>query len=227
MSDSELRDELMTLLVAGHETTASELAWAFERLAREPAVLARLADEIDRDDGDDYLTATIHETLRRRPVLPNAAPRLVMQEIEVGGWTYPPGVCLIANAYLIHHDPEIYPDPYGLETWDQEVYGVLRVHIVNSEQFEAITGEPPPPTPVSAETYTHYGLPWFNLYDETRRSLPGSSTLGTVKSIGEKAREAAQGSGEPEPSVAIDPAQIKYLDPPRSAPSDEQQGDER
>jgi cytochrome P450 len=113
MSDKELRDELMTLLVAGHETTASELAWAFERLAREPAVLARLADEIDRDDGDAYLTATIHETLRRRPVLPNAAPRLVMQDIEVGGWTYPPGVCLIANAYLIHHDPEIYPDPYA------------------------------------------------------------------------------------------------------------------
>ncbi|HSD81465.1 MAG TPA: cytochrome P450, partial [Solirubrobacteraceae bacterium] len=88
MTDAEVRDELMTLLVAGHETTASELAWAFERLTREPAVLARLADEIDRDDGDAYLTATIHETLRRRPVLPNAAPRLVMQEIEVGGWTY-------------------------------------------------------------------------------------------------------------------------------------------
>jgi cytochrome P450 len=112
MSPQELRDELMTLLVAGHETTASELAWAFERLAREPAVLGRLVDEIDRDDGDAYLTATVQETLRRRPVLPNAAPRLVKQPVEIGGWRYPPGVCVIANAYLVQHDPEIYPEPY-------------------------------------------------------------------------------------------------------------------
>ena len=113
MSHQELRDELMTLLVAGHETTASELAWAFERLAREPAVLARLTEEIGADDGDAYLTATVQETLRRRPVLPNAAPRLVKQPIEIGGWTYEPGVCVIANAYLVQHDPEIYPDPYA------------------------------------------------------------------------------------------------------------------
>jgi cytochrome P450 len=112
MSPQELRDELMTLLVAGHETTASELAWAFERLARAPEVAARIAEEID-DDEDAYLTATIQETLRRRPVLPNAAPRLVKQPIEIGGWTYPAGVCLITTTYLIHHDPEIYPDPYA------------------------------------------------------------------------------------------------------------------
>jgi cytochrome P450 len=113
MSPRELRDELMTLLVAGHETTASELAWAFERLAREPAVVARLSEEIAAGDGDAYLTATVQETLRRRPVLPNAAPRLVKQPIEIGGWTYEPGVCVIANAYLVQHDPEIYPDPYA------------------------------------------------------------------------------------------------------------------
>ena len=113
MSSQELRDELMTLLVAGHETTASELAWAFERLARTPAVLDRLVEELDSGDGDAYLTATIHETLRRRPVLPNAAPRLVKQPVEIGGWEYPPGVCLVANAYLVHHDPAIYPDPYA------------------------------------------------------------------------------------------------------------------
>jgi cytochrome P450 family 135 len=113
MSPQELRDELMTLLVAGHETTASELAWAFERLNRSPAVLARLREAIHAADGDAYLTATIQETLRRRPVLPNAAPRLVKREIEIGGWTYPPGACLVAHTYLIHHDPEIYPDPYA------------------------------------------------------------------------------------------------------------------
>jgi cytochrome P450 len=113
MSPQELRDELMTLLVAGHETTASELAWAFERLAREPAVLGRLSEEIAAGDGDAYLTATVQETLRRRPVLPNAAPRLVKQDVEIGGWTYEPGVCVIANAYLVQHNPDIYPDPYA------------------------------------------------------------------------------------------------------------------
>ena len=113
MSPEELRDELMTLLVAGHETTASELGWAFERLARAPAVVARLVAEIDRGEGDAYLTATIQETLRRRPVLPNAAPRLVKQPAEIGGWRYPPGVCVVANAYLLHHDPAIYPEPYA------------------------------------------------------------------------------------------------------------------
>jgi cytochrome P450 len=108
MSAQELRDELMTLLVAGHETTASSLAFAFSLLARNPGV----ADELRADD-DDYLLATIHEVLRARPVLPNAAPRLVKQPIEVGGWSYEPGVCLVANSYLVHHDPEIYPDPYS------------------------------------------------------------------------------------------------------------------
>src|SRR5205085_4711559 len=108
----ELRDELMTLLVAGHETTASELAWAFERLPREPRVLARLTSEIDAGEDDAYLTATIQETLRRRPVLPNVAPRLVKKPVEIGGWTYRPGVCVVANAYLVHHDPTIYDDPY-------------------------------------------------------------------------------------------------------------------
>ena len=113
MSDRELRDELMTLLVAGHETTASELAWAFERLARTPGVMARLVDEIDRDDGDAYLTATVQETLRRRPVLPNSAPRLVKEPVTIGGWDYGPGTCLVPNAYLVQHDPAIYPDPYA------------------------------------------------------------------------------------------------------------------
>jgi cytochrome P450 len=113
MSPVELRDELMTLLVAGHETTASELAWAFERLTRTPDVLARLTEEIDSNGDDAYLTATVQETLRRRPVLPNAAPRLVMEPVEIGGWRYEPGVCLIADAYLLHHDPDVYPDPYA------------------------------------------------------------------------------------------------------------------
>ena len=108
MSPTELRDELMTMLVAGHETTASSLAFGMNMLARNPHVV----DELRRED-DDYLQATIQEILRSRPVLPNAAPRLVKKPIEVGGWKYEPGVCLVANSYLVHHDPEIYPDPYS------------------------------------------------------------------------------------------------------------------
>jgi cytochrome P450 len=101
----------MTLLVAGHETTASALAWALERIARSPRVGDRLAQAVQSDD-DAYVTATIQEVLRRRPVIPNAAPRLVKKPVTVGGWDYPPDVMLVASAYLVQHDPEIYPDPY-------------------------------------------------------------------------------------------------------------------
>src|SRR6476659_5936526 len=111
MSPQELRDELMTLLVAGHETTASQLAWAFERLGRSPRVTERLTEELG-GDGEEYLEATIREVMRRRPVIPNAAPRLVKRPVAIGGWNYPPDVCLVANAYLVHHDPEVYPQPY-------------------------------------------------------------------------------------------------------------------
>jgi cytochrome P450 len=115
MSDEELRDELMTLLVAGHETTASALAWAFERLTREPRVLDRLSAEVASGDGDEYVTATIQETLRRRPVIPNAAPRLVKRPVTIGGVDYPVGVCVVPNAYLVHHDPDVFEDPYAFK----------------------------------------------------------------------------------------------------------------
>src|SRR3954449_2180577 len=112
MDRQELRDELVTLLVAGHETTASALAWTFTRLPHHPDVVGRITDEMRANDGDAYLTATIQEVLRRRPVLPNCAPRLVMQPVEIGGWTYPAGVAVVPNAYLVHHDPDIYDAPY-------------------------------------------------------------------------------------------------------------------
>src|SRR3954447_2802266 len=83
MSPKELRDELMTLLVAGHETTASSLAFGMNMLSRNPRVVDELRNEVD-----DYLQATIQEILRARPVLPNAAPRLVKQRAEIGGWEY-------------------------------------------------------------------------------------------------------------------------------------------
>jgi hypothetical protein len=113
MSPQELRDELMTALVAGHETTASQLAWAFERLARDPRVVQRLTAELDAGEGDAYLTATINEVLRHKPVLPNAEPRLTKQPVRVGDFEYPAGVALLASAFLVHHDPQIYPEPYA------------------------------------------------------------------------------------------------------------------
>jgi cytochrome P450 len=112
LSDVEIRDELMSTLIAGHETTASQMAWTLERLSREPRVMRRLEEALD--DGDEtYLTAVIQEALRRRPVLPNAEPRLLTEPFQLGDWSYPPGVCLVPNPYLVHHDPEFYPDPYA------------------------------------------------------------------------------------------------------------------
>jgi cytochrome P450 len=113
MSFEEIRDELMTALVAGHETTASQLAWTFERLVREPGVMRELVRELDAGEDEAYLTATIQESMRRRPVLPNAEPRLTKQTFSTEHWTYPEGVVLAVNAYLVHHDPAIYPDPYA------------------------------------------------------------------------------------------------------------------
>jgi cytochrome P450 len=112
MTDRELRDELVTLLVAGHETTASALSWGFEQLVRAPAVLERVTRAAVEDD-TAYLEATVKEILRRRPVLPIAQPRRIKQEVELGGHTYPAGPAFAACIYLVHHDDRLYPEPYA------------------------------------------------------------------------------------------------------------------
>jgi hypothetical protein len=106
---------------------------------------------------------------------------------------------------------KIYPDAYGCETWDQQNRQCSFVHIVNSEQYEAITGEKTPTTPVNAETYTRYGLPWFELYDEHAGDLAAAERLREVKSI--KARDEERGtSPEDEHSLAgVPDSQIKKL----------------
>jgi tetraprenyl-beta-curcumene synthase len=111
MSPRQVRDNLMSIVLAGHETTASELAWAFQLLAHNPAVLAKVIEEIDRDAGEEYLTATIKEVLRHRPVFLFSIPRAVKQPLEIGGWTYRPPTQLLGCIYLVHHDPELYPEP--------------------------------------------------------------------------------------------------------------------
>lgn len=109
MSDAELRDELMTLLVAGHETTATSLAWAFERLVRNPDALSRLSDEIDAGE-DTYLDAVIAETLRLRPVIALVLRKLV-EPMEIGGHLLPAGVSVAPCIYLMHRRPDLYPEP--------------------------------------------------------------------------------------------------------------------
>jgi cytochrome P450 len=111
MTRAQLRDNVMSLILAGHETTASQLAWAFQLLAHNPDAQSRLIEEIDEDAGDAYLTATIQEVLRHRPVFLFTIPRAVEQPIEIGGWTYEPPAHLLGCIYLLHHDPAVYPEP--------------------------------------------------------------------------------------------------------------------
>ncbi len=107
MSDQELRDELMTLLVAGHETTATGLAWALERLVRHPNALERL-----REGDDEYADAVVKETLRLRPPIAIVLRRL-REPMEIGGRLLPAGVNLVPCIYLMHRRADIYPDPHA------------------------------------------------------------------------------------------------------------------
>ena len=109
MEDSELRDQLMTLLLAGHETTATALAWSFDMLLRHPAPLARLREELD-DGGEEYLRATIAESLRLRPVVPLAGRRLG-RELRADGLDLPAGTDVTPAIWLTHTRPDVYPDP--------------------------------------------------------------------------------------------------------------------
>jgi cytochrome P450 len=102
-----MADELLTLLVAGHETTASALAWHVERLSRHPEVLHRLEDEA-RGDGNALRLATAEETLRVRPVI-NATARVVMKPFEVGEWRIPAGMSVVTGIALMHRDDRYYP----------------------------------------------------------------------------------------------------------------------
>jgi cytochrome P450 family 135 len=110
MSDAEIRDELLTLLVAGHETTATALSWAVERLVRHPEKLERLRAEALAGGEEPYLTATIQETLRLRPVIVLVIRRLT-EPVELGGYELPARVCATPSIHLIHRHPEIYPEP--------------------------------------------------------------------------------------------------------------------
>jgi cytochrome P450 len=107
MTDVELRDQLLTLLTAGHETTATGLSWAFERLLRSPRVLERLLGSLD---DDEYLDAVVKETLRVRPVVTDVARKLTAP-IKLGPWSLPAGTLVLPAIAAVHMRPDLYPEP--------------------------------------------------------------------------------------------------------------------
>ncbi|MEA2307863.1 MAG: cytochrome family [Thermoleophilaceae bacterium] len=112
MSEVELRDELMTVVGAGHETTATALCWAFELLGRNPRVEARLREELaSSGGGDEYLDAVMKETLRIRPVVVDVVRKLQRDE-EIAGHLIPAGTWLVPAIAVVHQRPDLYPDPH-------------------------------------------------------------------------------------------------------------------
>ncbi len=110
MTRSEISDELLTLLGAGHETTASTLAWTFERISRHPQVLERMVDEV-AGEVNTYRQATIFEVQRNRTVIDFAGRNVAGPSYELGEWTLPQGFSILVSLLMLHRDPNVYPDP--------------------------------------------------------------------------------------------------------------------
>lgn len=110
MTRGEIGDELLTVLAAGHETTAATLAWAFERISRHPAVLQRLADEA-ATDANTYRQATIFEVQRNRTVIDFAGRHVAAPHYELGEWVIPQGFSIMVSLIQLHRDAQAYPDP--------------------------------------------------------------------------------------------------------------------
>ncbi|HVT00520.1 MAG TPA: cytochrome P450 [Solirubrobacterales bacterium] len=119
LDDKEVRDELLTLVLAGHETTANSLAWAWERLVRNPEPHAALVEAVRRDEGAaERVEATIVETMRSRPVIPIIGRR-VQVPWRLGEYRAEPGTAIAMSILLVHHREDVYPDPFAFrpERW--------------------------------------------------------------------------------------------------------------
>jgi cytochrome P450 len=114
LTDEELRDELMSLVLAGHETTANSLAWTFERLLRNPDPYAQLRERVRGGDGSAYVEATIHESMRTRPVIPMIV-RLVKRPWRLGEYVLPARTPVAVSILGLHHRDDVYPDPARYE----------------------------------------------------------------------------------------------------------------
>jgi cytochrome P450 len=115
LGDRELRDELLTLVLAGHETTANSLAWTFERLVRTPEPYARLREAVrdgSAEDAEAYVDATIYEGMRVRPVIPGVARRVTVPW-RLGEYRVPANTPVAISIALLHHRPDVYPDPFA------------------------------------------------------------------------------------------------------------------
>jgi cytochrome P450 len=120
LSDQELRDELLTLVLAGHETTANQLAWTWERLVRWPEALERLTEAVRTDHGaDDVVEQTINESMRSRPVIPIIGRRVTVPW-RLGEFAVDAGDPISMSILLVHHREDIYPDPFSFrpERWE-------------------------------------------------------------------------------------------------------------
>jgi cytochrome P450 len=119
LNDKELRDELLTLVLAGHETTANSLAWGWERLVRNPEAHTALVQAVRRDEGaEERVEATIIETMRNRPVIPIIGRR-VQVPWRLGDYGVEPGTAIAMSILLVHHREDVYPDPFAFrpERW--------------------------------------------------------------------------------------------------------------
>ncbi len=119
LTDRELRDELLTLILAGFETTANSMAWTWERLVRSPEAYDRLRDHVRSDDhATEHIEAAITEGMRVRPVIP-AIGRRVMVPWRLGDYTVPAGTPILMSILLVHHRADLYPDPFSYrpERW--------------------------------------------------------------------------------------------------------------
>ncbi len=119
MSDKELRDELLTLVLAGHETTANSLAWTWERLVRTPAAHDALLDAVRGEgDAEEQVEATIVEAMRSRPVIPIIGRRVTVPW-RLGQFAVPPGTPVLMSILLVHHRDDLYPEPFEFrpERW--------------------------------------------------------------------------------------------------------------
>lgn len=211
MSDLELRDELMTMLMAGHETTATGLAFAFDLLPRNPGALSRLRDELTGED-DTYLDAVVTETLRLRPVI-DAAERTLTKPRAIGGWELPAGIRVYPAIAVVHLREDLYPQPYefrperfieeeapsyawlpfgggirrciGAALAQAEMAEVIRT-VVSRVELEPVRPEPEPVVMRGITLVPRHGTPVRVLPQESRTSFgtprTQPSSPGTVSS---------------------------------------------
>jgi unspecific monooxygenase len=124
MTDQELREELLTILFAGHETTATTLAWAFYQIYQQPHVYEKLLEELDRLGENSppmkiaqlpYLTAVCQETLRMYPVIPTIFPRIAKSPVKIAGYLFDAETILMPTMYLVHYREDLYPNAHQFE----------------------------------------------------------------------------------------------------------------